>query len=175
MKAIVVYRSKSGFTRKYAEWIAADLGADCFDCRKIAPRLFGDYEVIVFGGSLHKGGINGISVIRRNLALLAGKRLIVFVTGGSVPRAGIEEEILDANFCEDERKGVRLYYFRGGMDVGKLGILDKLMMIGRRRKLLRENPSELTETDRAFLAAFASPADGTDKAVTGPLVAYARS
>ena len=175
MKTVVIYRSKSGFTRKYAEWIACDLGADLFDCRKIQTRTLSDYDVIVFGGSLHKGDINGISLITRNLALLSEKRVIVFVTGGSLPREGIEEEILGANFNADERKRVRLYYYRGGMDVGKLGILDRLMMMGKRRKLMRENPSDLTETDRAFLGAFEKPADGTDKTVIAPLVAFARS
>ncbi len=31
MKTAVIYRSKSGFVKKYAEWIAEETGADLFD------------------------------------------------------------------------------------------------------------------------------------------------
>ncbi len=31
MKTIVIYNSQTGFTKRYAEWIAGECGADCFD------------------------------------------------------------------------------------------------------------------------------------------------
>ena len=31
MKTIVIYNSQTGFTKRYAEWIAQESGADCFE------------------------------------------------------------------------------------------------------------------------------------------------
>ena len=31
MKTIVIYTSQTGFTKRYAEWIAEATGADCFE------------------------------------------------------------------------------------------------------------------------------------------------
>ena len=31
MKTIVIYTSQTGFTKRYAEWIAEAMGADCFE------------------------------------------------------------------------------------------------------------------------------------------------
>ena len=31
MKAIVIYNSQTGFTKRYAEWIAEKSGADCYE------------------------------------------------------------------------------------------------------------------------------------------------
>lgn len=35
MKTVVIYKSKTGFTQKYAEWIAEDLSADLFEVSKV--------------------------------------------------------------------------------------------------------------------------------------------
>jgi hypothetical protein len=52
------------------------------------------YDTIVFGGSLHSVGINGIRLIKNNLDKLRGKNLIVFATGASPDRAEILNKIL---------------------------------------------------------------------------------
>ncbi len=31
MKTAIIYHSQTGFTKRYAEWIAEAAGADCFD------------------------------------------------------------------------------------------------------------------------------------------------
>ena len=36
MKTVVVYRSKTGYTRKYAEWIAEELGCDIKENAKLS-------------------------------------------------------------------------------------------------------------------------------------------
>jgi menaquinone-dependent protoporphyrinogen IX oxidase len=175
MKAIVLYRSISGFTRKYAQWIAEDLGADLHDCRKVKLSALAGYDLVVFGGSLRAGGINGIDIIKRNFAALAGKRIIIFATGGSSAREGIAEEILAANFSAEQGKQLRLFYFRGGFDIGKLGILDKVLMAQRKRKLLTKRREDLGPDEKVFLAAYENPADGTEKESIRSLVDYARS
>ena len=175
MRAVVLYRSISGFTRKYAQWIAENLGADLYDCRKIEPRALSGYDLVVFGGSLRQGGINGIEIIKRRLSALAGKRVIIFATGGSSAREGITEEILAANFSEEQRRQLRFFYFRGGLDVSKLGIKDKILMAHRKRRLLRKRSEDLGPDEKDFLAACANPADGTEKENIRALVDYARS
>jgi menaquinone-dependent protoporphyrinogen IX oxidase len=175
MRAVVLYRSISGFTRKYAQWIAQELGADLYDCRKVKLTALSGYDLVVFGGSLREGGINGIDTIKRGFAALEGKRIVIFATGGSSAREGIAEEISAANFSEEQRRKLRLFYFRGGLDIGKLGIGDRILMAHRKRSLLRKRSEDLTPDEKDFLAACANPADGTEKEKIRALVDYARS
>jgi len=175
MKAIVLYRSISGFTKKYAQWIAEELGADLFDCREIEPRALFDYDLIIFGGSLHNGGINGVDIIKRNFTALVGKRNIIFVTGGSRIRDGIAGEILSANFSGEQQKQLRLFYFRGGFDFSKLGIKDKIQMTLEKWKLRMKRYQSLSPDEKDLLSACANPADGTNRDIIRPLVEYARS
>jgi len=44
MKTVVVYKSISGFTKKYAEWIAEELDADLFRIEKIDIDILLKYE-----------------------------------------------------------------------------------------------------------------------------------
>ena len=34
MKSIVIYSSQTGFTKKYAEWISEESGAECVEFKK---------------------------------------------------------------------------------------------------------------------------------------------
>ncbi len=53
MKTIVVYKSKSGYTKTYAEWISSELNCDlkCAEDIKIDELL--KYDVIIYGGGLY--------------------------------------------------------------------------------------------------------------------------
>lgn len=123
-----VYRSVSGFTKKYAEWIAEELKADLFDARKIDPPKLQDYELIIFGGSLHAAGINGLKLIKDNPSLLAEKKIVVFAVGASMAKANVVEEIRKRNFGEEPLVNLKLFYLRGGFNFGKLDFTNKVLM-----------------------------------------------
>ena len=42
MKSIVVYTSKTGFTKKYAQWIAEDLGCEAKGLNEISGENLAD-------------------------------------------------------------------------------------------------------------------------------------
>lgn len=56
---VVIYRSKYGSAKRYAEWIAQEVKADLFDGSKVSPADLEKYDTIVFGGSLYAVGILG--------------------------------------------------------------------------------------------------------------------
>jgi hypothetical protein len=65
-KIVVVYRSKSGFTKKYAEWIAKAVNADLFEGGEIKIDDLLKYDTVVYGAALYASGINGIKFITDN-------------------------------------------------------------------------------------------------------------
>ena len=40
MKTIVIYNSQTGFTKRYAEWIAEEAGADCLALSDAKRRIW---------------------------------------------------------------------------------------------------------------------------------------
>jgi len=54
-KTLVIYSSKYGHTKKYAEWLAEDLNADICDDKNLKKEMLNSYSVILFGSSLYAG------------------------------------------------------------------------------------------------------------------------
>ena len=128
MKTIVVYKSLSGFTEKYARWIADELDADLRERRQVKAEDVSEYDVVIYGGSLHAVGISGVDIIKENMEKFTDKKIIVFATGASPHRPEIMEEVKNRNFGPEERQRIRFFYFRGGFDYSKLGFVNKILM-----------------------------------------------
>ena len=47
---IIIYKSKTGFTKKYAELIAAETGAEVQPVEKADMKSLAAHDVVVFGG-----------------------------------------------------------------------------------------------------------------------------
>lgn len=161
MEAIVVYRSKTGFVKKYAEWIAQELSIKAVPGEKIDVGDLKDYDTVIFGGGLYAGGINGIKLVKRTLEVYDDKRIILFSTGASPGRGEEIEEVWNKAFTNDERKKIRLFYLRGGFDYDKLGMKDKMLMKLLKKKL--ESKKERTEDEQGMLDAYDDPVDFTNR------------
>jgi hypothetical protein len=66
MKTIVIYKSKTGYTKQYAQWIAEELSADILPADKVSFQKLAEYDCIIFGGRLYAVGIDGLSLIKKN-------------------------------------------------------------------------------------------------------------
>ena len=51
MKTLIIYSSQTGFTKKYATWIAEELQADCILLKDAKKINLDDYENIIYGSS----------------------------------------------------------------------------------------------------------------------------
>lgn len=161
MKTIVAYKSVSGFTKKYAEWIASELNADIVRREKINLNKLMQYDLIIYGGSLHASGIAGLSIIKNNLKKLKDKKIIIFAVGASPSRDGFVGELTQANFNDGEQKHVKLFYLRGGFNFSKLNLINKILMTLFKWKLsFKKNRSTGEEN---MLKSYDVPTDFTKK------------
>ena len=114
-RTIVLYYSKYGATKQYAEWIAGELGADLVDVRARKPKLrdIRDYDTIIYGGGIYSGGIKGVELITKNWSKgLSAKRVIVFAVGMAVDVEANREQCREINFEK------RLIYWMDGEEYG---------------------------------------------------------
>ena len=173
MKTVVVYKSISGFTKKYAEWIAEKLEADLFRIEKINIDILLKYDIIIYGGSLHAVGISGVNIIKGNLNKLRDKNIIIFTTGASLAKESIISEVRDSNFSVEEKKQIQFYYFRGGFDFNKLNLINKILMTLLKWKIQLKRHK--TPDEKGMLAAYSKPMDFTKKENIKELLEYVLS
>ena len=173
MKTVVIYQSKTGFTKKYAEWIAEDLSADIFDVSKVSANMLTVYDTVIYGGSLYAVGITGVKFITQNLHKLKDKKVIVFATGASPAREETIEEVKNKNFTPEEQKQIHFFYFRGGFDYSKLNLFDKFLMTLLKWKIKKKK--ELTPDEKGMLAIYNKPVDYTRKENIKEMITYAKA
>jgi flavodoxin len=161
MKEIaVVYKSKYGSTRKYAEWIAEELGADLMEAPQANAQIAVEYRTIVYGGGLYASGINGVSLITKNFPQLQEKNLIVFTVGLADPEAREQfVPILEKNFTEEMRGKIKIFHLRGGMDYKNLGMVHKAMMSMVKNMVAKKEEAERTDEDRQMLETYGQVVD----------------
>lgn len=173
MKAVVIYKSQTSFTKKYAEWIAEELGADIFHVSEANVDMLKNYDTVIYGGGLYASGINGVKFITENSESLKGKKIIVFATGASVGRAEEVDGVKNKNFTAEQQKYIKFFYLRGGFNYEKLSTLNKILMTLLKWKL--KTKKDLTPDERGMLASYDHPVDFVKKKNVQELVAYANS
>ena len=170
MKTIVIYTSQTGFTKRYAEWIAEAAGADCLELSAAKKKDLAAYEAIIFGGWACAGNISKISWFKGNIDRWAGKKLIAFCVGAS-PIDNPEIDIaLNQNFNESEHKKVKIFYCPGGLNYEKMSIPSKLMMKIFIKTLKAKK--DKTEKEEIIVKIISSSYDISDKKYIEPILQY---
>lgn len=174
MKTLVIYKSKTGFTKKYAEWISAELSADMFDSSKVTANMLSSYDCVIYGGGLYAVGINGVKLLTQNVDKLKGKKVIVFATGMSPFREEGKSEVISRNFTLEQQEIIQFFYMRGGFDYSKLNPFDKMLMtlLKASIKWKKLRKKKLNSDEIGILAVFNKPIDYTQRAKIDELVAY---
>ena len=95
MKILIIYKSKTGFTKKYAEWIREETDAEIIPFKRKNKVSLNLYDTIIFGAPFHAGKISGLNWLKKKLPELKNKKIIVFATGASPAQ---DEEIKKAFF-----------------------------------------------------------------------------
>lgn len=173
-KTVIIYESKYGSTKRYAQWIAEALSCPVYERKYFRPKDFADYQVVIYGGGLYAGGISGIQLIAKNASLLTGKKVILFTCGLSSPEnpdtlTAIRDS-LSKTFSPDFLKQLHHFHFRGGIDYAQLSFVHKSMMAMLRKMLLKKDEKDLSEDDRYLLETYGKHVDFTDRTSIQPLI-----
>lgn len=142
MRLLVVYTSKTGFTKRYAQWLAEDLSGDCFPLEQAARVDFSGYDTVAFGSSVHAGGVRKVAWLKKRLPRFGGQAGGAVLHRRHAPEEKTVEQCVAQNLTPQERQQVKAFYLWGGLNYQAMGPVDKWMM-GVFRKMLasQKNPS----------------------------------
>lgn len=170
MKTVVIYKSKSGYTKTYAQWIAEELNCDLKENDGLKLQDIQDYDTIIYGGGIYASGISGIKLINKNYDALKDKNIIVWATGSAPDESENNERTWAHNFSELQLAHIKTFYIRGGFNYRALSNLNKVLMSGFRKALQKQK--ELSDGMNEFLDKFNEPQDYREKENIKPLVEY---
>lgn len=176
---VVIYKSKYGFTKQYAQWISEELSADLFDIKSIKIEDFQKYQTIIYGGGIYAGGLNGAQLITKSYESIKNKNIVVFTCGLTNPN-DIENlqtinEGLDRSFPGEIKSKIKIFNLRGGIDYPKLSFFDKTIMKMFNKILEKKSPEQINEDDKKLINSNGEKVDFTDKKYIIPIVSYVKS
>lgn len=165
-KTIIIYRSKTGFSRRYAQWLAEELGCPAVDYRERSRLRLPEYDTIVLAGGLYASQMAGLGWLKKQLPRLAGKRVAALAVGCSPMDNPSLPESMDELFGGTPQ--ISGFYCQGGLDYEHMGAVDRAMMAALRSALKRkpEAADMLAGISRSF--------DAADRNLLEPLVRWAR-
>jgi hypothetical protein len=169
-KIAVVYKSKYGTTKRYAEWIANELGAGLFDASHVKPAQLADFDTVIFGGWVFASTISGLKTVIKTSC----KHLVVFSVGLGDPETADYTGMLKSAASSGLPSAAKVFHLRGGVDYGKLGVLHKGMFGMVRSAAKKKDESQRSSEEKAILETYGGKVDYTDKSAIEPIIDYIR-
>lgn len=118
MKQMIVYKSKTGFTKQYAIWISEETGIEVKAIKDIKLKSLKQYDRIIYGESVLAGNLFGYKKIKQY-----NSNIVCFAVGLS-PYEKVNLEELKKNANIDGK----IFYFMGGVKYEKLNFLFRAML-----------------------------------------------
>ncbi len=178
-KTLVIFESKYGSTKRYAEWIADALSCPLLERKSVHTSDLEAADTIIYGGGLYAGGVSGIKLLIQNWNLLSNKKVILFTCGIADPAVPANtahiREALSQSLSPEILTKIQLFHLRGGINYSKLNFIHKSMMAMLRKMLLKKNESDLNSEDKQLLETYGKAVDFTDRESIQPLVDFVLS
>lgn len=170
-KGIILYQSKYGATKKYADWLVEETEYDCIETKNAKVENLQNYDVIILGGGIYASSIAGLQFIRKNIGQLADKKIVVFAVGASPYKEKAISQIKEVHF-KDELSNISLFYCRGAWDEEKMKFVDRTLCKILQKAVAKQNQEEYEPWQKALMCAVGQKCDWTDKSYLDPLLRY---
>lgn len=158
MKTIIIYLSKTGFTKEYALMLSEQLKCEARPFNQRSQVNLEAYDTIIYGGGIRATKINGLSSMVKSFKKLQDKAIIIFAVGATENSETYVASVYTKNF-EENHLDYPLFYLQGGFDPERLGFFMKSMLrkvAASIKKKAEKDPASITAKDNEFLDFFQS-------------------
>ncbi|NBK97170.1 MAG: flavodoxin [Erysipelotrichia bacterium] len=160
-KGIILYQSKYGATKKYAQWLQAATGFDCIETKKAKIEVVCKYDVIILGGGIYASGIAGLSFLKKYYALLKDKKVCIFCVGASPYEESAFQQVKEHNLKAD-LKDVACFYCRGAWNEEKMTFKDRTLCKMLQKVVAKKDACDYEVWEKALMSAVGQVCDWCD-------------
>lgn len=118
MKNLIIYKSKTGFTKEYAEMLERRITGEIVEISKLKSKDIVESDNIFYGGPLRNNVILGLDKFLKHHKQFQEKNVFIFGVGIEPSSDEKRSNVICANGLDLYH--VRLYLLQGGLDFSKL-------------------------------------------------------
>ena len=170
----VVYATKYGHTKQYAEWMKEETGADIFVHTSFTATRALEYKAVIFAGGVYGDKIMIMDWLKKNLGQVNVNKIIVAaVSWYTNDSEEARERLIAENFPEQFKNVVPLIVINSGIDKKQTSVVDKAQLLAAQSAI---NKHEVrTADDINALAIIKGYSDSTSKDNLKSLIAAAQN
>ena len=171
MKSLVIYSSQTGFTKKYAEWIAEELGGEALAYETAKDKdadYFNAFDTIIYGGWANAGRIVKSEWFLAKTSAWKNKKVALYCVGAAKPDDERMANTLDKLLSDEQKTFIKTFYFIGGVNYEKMKLSHKFAMKLYADMLKKNKDPEIREYGKVISESF----DSSDRKYIKPLIEY---
>lgn len=173
MNTIVIYTSKYGSTKKYAQWIAEALNCPAKSLKDVSAEELAASDTIIYGGGLYAGTVAGLKKFLSRLASPTNKKLVLCMVGMTNPtQTSFYKEITERNLPAEWKDIFKVFALHGDLQFSKMSVLHKLVMRMPKSMAEKKPQAERTEDDKYFIENFGRDVIWSGREQIKPVVNY---
>lgn len=123
MNGIVIYTSKYGSTRQYAQWLAEDAGFELYSIAA-CPKDLDGFDVVVLAGSIHAGSVSIKGHATAIWPSIKDKKVLLILTSGTSNKEVIKKVVEDS-FPADIVSSMRVFAVGGRYVFNRMSFIDR--------------------------------------------------
>ena len=173
-KGIILYQSKYGATKKYAQWLQEATGFECVETQKADIKRLQDYDVIVFGGGVYASGVWYLSFLKKNIESLLDKKIAVFYVAASPYDEKAYNQMREMHF-KDKLQSIPSFHCRGAWDLDNMSFTDRTLCKMLQKAVAKKNPAEYEPWEAALMEAGEQVCDWTAENYLYPLYDFLKA
>lgn len=173
-KIVILYQSKYGSAKKYAEWLSEELSCDIVNTKHAQIAKIQQYDTVILGGGIYAGGIAGLSFIKKHYDKLKDKKIIVFAVGASPYDEKSMKELRERHF-KGELEKLPCFYCRGAWNEEIMSLTDRMLCGMLKKAVSKKDPANYEPWEAALIQAMGTNCDWTSKENLAPIIEIVRN
>lgn len=169
MSGIILFQSKYGAAKKYAEWLSEATGFSCVETKHADLDSVKNHDVIILGGGIYASGIAGLSFLKKHINSLREKKIFIFCCGASPYDEDAFQQMKKFNL-KDSLADIPCFYCRGMWDMKAMSFKDRTLCKMLRKAVSKKSPNDYEVWEKALMAAGDEKCDWTDKKYIQPII-----
>lgn len=159
----IVYSSKCGHTKRYADWLKEDIDADVIALTSFAPNRMASYRLIIFACGVYGDKLSIMDFVKKNITSIPMQKTMVMAVSWYTNDSEEAKQKLIADNYPDQFKhnNVPLFVINSGIDKKLISPTDKVKLVAA--KAMIDKKDGRTSDDINTLAIIKGYADQTSK------------
>lgn len=139
-KVAVVYSSKYGHTKQYADWLKEDVDADAIDISKFNITQMLAYKLVIFACGVYGDKLSIMDFVKKNVsAIPVQKTMIMAVSWYTNDSKEASEKLIAENYPEEFKGKVPIYVVNSGINKKQVSKMDSVKLVAAKLSIEKKD------------------------------------